>query len=209
MPSFSLFFYECLIEIKRWRENLLIAFYLVLGIFFYPFLAPDLSPSLKPVCLWIHIILTLQFALKELFKEQFASSQLDDFFCAAYSLEWLLFFKLVAQSFRFMIILWCILPFISLLLQLDLKETSLVLLTSLGTIPLVVFMTSITAALSINSSHPFIMPVVMLPLQLPILIFSVGIFLEPSFFAWMLILGLNLMMIPVCIFFVRTILRYL
>lgn len=127
--------------------------------------------DIAPAVIWIAFLLTSLFTVEAMFRTELDEGSLEPLLLSPYPLWWLMLAKSVAIWLASCLPLILSLPLLSLFLQLNLIETSVLILSLLAGSPALTLIAMVGAALTLalHRSGVFL-GLLMLPLYIPILI---------------------------------------
>jgi len=173
---------------------LLIIMLFPLGLGTDPYLLHRISPSI----IWVAALLSTLLSLDRIFRDDFLDGSLEQLIVGAPSVTPIIFGKIVAHWIMTGIPLILISPICSLFLSMNTETWLATVLTLLVGTPVLSFIGAIGAALTLNLKRPsIVLGIIIIPLYLPVLIFSTSVIrsasLELPYSGLLAILGAMLM----------------
>lgn len=161
---------------QRRGECLIPLLFFIIVVSLFPMgLGPDskLLTRIAPAVIWVAVVLSLLMSLESVFRQDYQEGTLEQFVLSPYPLSLLLLGKSIAHWVMIGIPLLVLAPFLSLLLQGSIEGLGVLGLTLILGIPTLSLLGSIGAALTIGLSNGgVLLAVLVLPLMMPIVIFS-------------------------------------
>lgn len=134
---------------------------------------PQLLMRIAPGIIWVAALLASLLSLERLFKDDFSDGGLEQLMLSPYPLPLLVTAKMIAHWLLTGLPIILISPLIAVLLSLDLNTYWAVLFTLLIGTPVLSFIGAIGVALTVGlRKGGIILSLIMLPLCIPVLIFS-------------------------------------
>ncbi len=128
-----------------------------------------------PGVIWISALLAHIMALDRMFHQDFADGSLEQLLLTPYTLTALVYAKLLAHWLMTTLPLIIITPLLSLFLQLSMVEMLVLMASLVIATPILTVIGGIGAALTVGlRGRVLLLPLLLLPLYIPILIFGSG-----------------------------------
>lgn len=135
----------------------------------------DLLSRIAPGVLWVALILSSLLAADRMFHDDYEDGALEVIALGPLPLELVAFAKAIAHWLTVGVPLMLMAPLLALLLNMDNKAFGPLMLTLLVGTPAVSFLASIGAALTVGMRKGgLLLPILILPLYVPVLIFGVS-----------------------------------
>ena len=170
--------YDILVTLRQafsWLTPIL--FFVIVVCLFPVAIGPDkvLLSKIAPGVIWVAALLAILLSIANIFKTDAQEGYLDLLLLSPYPLTLLVFSKVLSHWLTHCLPLILISPVLGMLLNLPLSEiTALVITLLLGT-PVLSLLGTIGAALVVEvRSHGLLLPILIMPLYIPILIFGTG-----------------------------------
>ena len=154
-----------------------LGFYLIIVAALPLGLGPDLNllSRIAPGVLWVALLLSSLLSADRMFHEDYEDGALEVIALGPLPLELVAFAKAIAHWLSVGIPLLLLAPLLALLLNMDVRAYMPLFLTLLAGTPAVSFLAGIGAALTLGlRKGGLLLPLLILPLYVPILIFSVS-----------------------------------
>ncbi|HSW68835.1 MAG TPA: heme exporter protein CcmB [Gammaproteobacteria bacterium] len=175
---FNLIYYEIQTTLRQaysWATPLL--FFVIVVTLFSLAVGPDesLLKKISPEIIWVAALLAILLSIGNLFQMDAKEGSLDLMLLSPYPLTLLVLCKLISHWLTHCLPLILISPILGFLLHLSpYEEYALIISLLLGT-PVLVLLGAIGAALIVGiQSHGLLLPVLIMPLYIPVLIFGTG-----------------------------------
>lgn len=138
--------------------------------------------SVAPAIVWVSALLSVLLSIHSLFKQEMEEGTLETLLLSPHSLTLLISIKLIAHWLSNSLPLICITPILGLLLHFTAKEEITLFITLLLGTPILTLLGSIAAALLVGiQHHGALLPVLIMPLYIPVLIFGTGTVITAGF----------------------------
>ncbi len=152
--------------------------FFVIVVFLFPFaLGPD-SILLKKVAsgiIWIAALLAILLSINNIFREDAEEGYLEQLFFSPYPLTLLVACKLLSHWLAYSLPLILISPLLGVFFNLDFYQEKILVLTLLLGTPVITMLGALGAALVVGlRGHGLLLPVLIMPLYIPVLIFGTG-----------------------------------
>jgi heme exporter protein B len=176
--------HEILITFRQaysWLTPLL--FFVIVVCLFPLALGPDknLLNKVAPGIIWVAALLAILISIGNLFKQDAQEGHLDLLLLSPHSLTLLVFFKIFSFWLTHCLPLILISPLLGLFLNLNAHEEFVLLVTLLLGTPVLCLLGAIGAALVVGvRGHGLLLPILIMPLYIPVLIFGTGTVLAAS-----------------------------
>lgn len=167
---------ECLIGIRKQTEivNPLLFFIIVTTLF--PLAStpnPKILKIMGPGVIWVAVLLATLLSLTRLFQEDYSDGSLEQFMLSTFPLPVIIFAKVSAQWLMLDLPIIILSPLIAVLFQLSWHVIGILIVTLLLGTPILCLLGSIAAAITVGLRNSgLLLAIVLLPLYIPILIFS-------------------------------------
>lgn len=136
---------------------------------------PNLLRQIAPGIIWVAALLSILLSINHLFREEFLTGSLDVLLLSPYSLTLLVLCKIFSHWIVHCLPLILISPLLGFLLNLRPYETFALVVTLLLGTPVLCLLGAIGAALLVGvRSHGLLLPILIMPLYIPVLIFGTG-----------------------------------
>ncbi|MCE3237428.1 MAG: hypothetical protein K0R24_409 [Gammaproteobacteria bacterium] len=134
---------------------------------------PSLLSKIAPGVIWVAALLAILISMNKLFSHDAQDGCLDGWLLSTYPLTLLVLVKLFSHWLTHCLPLIFISPLLGFLLHLPANEISALLLSLLLGTPVLLLLGAIGAALIVGiRSHGLLLPILIMPLYIPILIFG-------------------------------------
>lgn len=134
---------------------------------------PALLKRIAPGVIWVAALLAALLSFERLFKDDFIDGSLEQLMLTAYPLPWLVFAKVFAHWLLTGLPILLISPLLAVFLALDKNTYFALFLTLLIGTPILSLLGAIGVALTVGlRKGGILLSLIMLPLSIPILIFS-------------------------------------
>jgi len=140
-------------------------------------LGPDLNllSRIAPGVLWVALLLSALLTADRMFQDDYEDGSLEILALGALPLEMIVLAKSIAHWLTVGLPLLLVAPLLALLLNMEARAYGPLMLTLLAGTPAVSFLASIGAALTLGlSKGGVLLPLLILPLYVPVLIFGVS-----------------------------------
>lgn len=176
--------YEIMMTLRTAHNWLTPLLFFIITVSMFPLaLGPDtqLLHQIAPGILWVSALLATLLSINQLFRHDVEEGYIDLLLLSPYPLNLLVLCKIIGHWISYCLPLVCISPLLGLLLNLNAhEETTLCLSLLLGT-PVFILLGAIGSALTVGIRHSgLLLPILILPLYIPILIFGTGALLAAS-----------------------------
>jgi heme exporter protein B len=175
---FTIIKYEIQITLRQAHAWLTPLFFFVMIVCLFPFaLGSDknLLRTAAPAIIWIAAMLAILLSLRELFQSDAETRYLDHLSLSEHSLTSLVILKMLSHWILYCLPLILISPLLGLVLNLTTYEEMALILTLLLGTPVLILIGGIGAALLVGIRHSgVLLPVLIMPLYIPVLIFGTG-----------------------------------
>jgi heme exporter protein B len=143
---------------------------------------PLLLAKIAPGVIWVAALLAILISMNKLFSQDAEDGCLDGWLLSPYPLTLLVLSKIFSHWLTHCVPLILISPLLGFLLHLPANEMSALLLSLLLGTPVLMLLGAIGAALVVGiRSHGLLLPILIMPLYIPILIFGTSMFVEAHF----------------------------
>ncbi|MCD6038783.1 MAG: heme exporter protein CcmB [Gammaproteobacteria bacterium] len=181
---FTLMQYEIKITLRLAYSWLTPLLFFVIVVSLFPFaVGPDpiLLLKIAPGILWVSALLAILISIDHLFRDDAQTGYLDLLLLSPHPLSLLMLSKIFAHWLTHCLPLIIISPLLGFLLHLPANEEyALVMSLLLGT-PVLILLGAIGAALVVGiRSHGLLLPILIMPLYVPVLIFGTGALMAAS-----------------------------
>jgi heme exporter protein B len=134
---------------------------------------PNLLQTMGPGVIWVAALLSTLLSLNHLFRDDYLDGSLEAMILSANPLSFLIMLKLFSQWIVFVLPLIIVAPLLAFLFHLSLYAIGILLISLLLGTPILIFLGSIGAALTVGLRNGGLLMVLMLlPLYVPTLIFA-------------------------------------
>ncbi|GJM07346.1 MAG: heme exporter protein B [marine bacterium B5-7] len=128
-----------------------------------------------PGILWVMLLLSLLLSLDRLFAEDIHAGFLSEWICSRYDLSTIMFIKLCAFTISTLCPLLLVSPLLAYALHMPTKLIAVQCITILISTPTIICICALMAALTVHLRQAsFLLALLILPLLVPVLIFSLG-----------------------------------
>lgn len=136
---------------------------------------PNMLRQIAPGIIWVAALLSILLSINHLFREESLTGSLDLLLLSPYSLTLLVLCKIFSHWIVHCLPLILISPLLGFLLNLQPYETFALVVTLLLGTPVLCLLGAIGAALLVGvRSHGLLLPILIMPLYIPVLIFGTG-----------------------------------
>jgi len=170
--------YELLITMRAaysWVTPLL--FFIIVVCLFPLAIGPDIDllNKIAPGIIWVAALLAIVISINQLFSQDREEGYLDELLLSSYPLTLLISCKLISHWIAHGFPLIIISPCLGFILNLSThQEYALVMTLLIGT-PTLVLLGAIGSALTVGiRHHGLLLPILIMPLYIPVLIFAIG-----------------------------------
>ena len=126
-----------------------------------------------PGVIWVAALLSTLLSLNHLFRDDYLDGSLETMILSASSLSFLIMLKLFSQWIIFVLPLIIVAPLLAFLFHLSVQAIGVLLISLLLGTPILIFLGSIGAALTVGLRNGGLLMILMLlPLYVPTLIFA-------------------------------------
>jgi heme exporter protein B len=177
-PLFSFLYHDIILSCRQsfsWITPLI--FFIMVVCLFPIALGPDATVlnKIAPGIIWVAALLAILISLGKLFQDDIHEGHLDLLLLSPRSLTLLVCCKVLSFWMIHCLPLILISPLLGLLLHLNLLQESTLIVTLLLGTPVFCLLGAIGAALTVGiRGHSLLLPILIMPLYLPILIFGTG-----------------------------------
>lgn len=134
---------------------------------------PALLKRIAPGIIWVAALLAALLSFERLFKDDFIDGSLEQLMISAYPLPWLVSAKVFAHWLLTGLPILLVSPILAIFLSLDIKTYFALFFTLLIGTPILSLLGAIGVALTVGlRKGGILLSLIMLPLSIPILIFS-------------------------------------
>lgn len=166
------------LALRQPGDLLTVLMFFALVIMLFPFALgaePRLLLRIIPGALWVAMLLANQVALSRLYESDWRSGQLEQLTISRLALEWIVLGKVLVHWLVICLPLVMVSPLIALAFQLDGYAVLILTLSLLTGSGALAFTGSMGAALTLGATRSALLqPLLILPLQVPLLIFGVA-----------------------------------
>lgn len=128
-----------------------------------------------PAILWVMFLLSLLLSLDRLFADDIRAGFLSEWICSHYDLSTIMFIKLCAFTLSTVCPLLLVTPLLAYALHMPSQIIAIQCITILVSAPTIVCICALMAALTVHIRQAsFLLALLILPLLVPVLIFSLG-----------------------------------
>lgn len=179
---FTLIYQDMLMTFRQAFSWLTPAIFFVLVVAFFPLaLGSDnaLLAQIGPGIIWISALLAILISISNLFRSDLAEGTLDLFILSGHSLTAIVFCKVISHWLTTCLPLILISPLLGLLLNLSFHQDLLLMVSLLLGTPVLILIGAIGSALTVGVRQGgLLLPILIMPLYIPILIFGTGILMS-------------------------------
>ena len=164
-----------------WLTPLL--FFVIVVCLFPIALGPDKTELMKvaPAVIWVACLLAVLISIGNLFRHDAEEGFLDLLLASPHSLTMLALAKIISHWIMHCLPLICISPLLGILLGLSLHQEIVLFFTLLLGTPILSLLGAIGAALTVGiRTHGLLLPILIMPLYIPVLIFGTSTLLAAS-----------------------------
>lgn len=137
--------------------------------------------KMAPGIIWIAALLAILMSIDSLFRHDAQEGYLDLLLLSTYPLTVLILCKTISHWLTHCLPLILITPLLGLLLQLNTHELYALMITLLLGTPTLILIGAMGAALTVGiRGHGLLLPILILPLYIPVLIFGTGTLIAAS-----------------------------
>lgn len=176
---FTLIRHEIIITMRQAYSWLTPLLFFVMVVCLFPLaVGPDkiLLNKMAPGIIWVAALLAILMSMNQLFRKDAEEGNLDLWLLSPYPLTLLVACKILSHWIMHCLPLILVAPFLGLLLQLQLQEEIALFITLLLGTPVLCLLGAIGAALIVGiRGHGLLLPILIMPLYIPVLIFGTGI----------------------------------
>lgn len=170
--------HDILMTLRQAHSWLTPVLFFVIVVCLFPFaLGPDqtLLNKIAPGIIWVAVLLAILISIGNLFKNDAQEGYLDLLLLSSYPLSLLVFAKILSHWLTHCLPLILISPVLGILLNLSAQEEFALIVSLLLGTPVLSLLGAIGAALLVGvRSHGLLLPVLIMPLYIPVLIFGTG-----------------------------------
>ncbi|MDR3478291.1 MAG: heme exporter protein CcmB [Gammaproteobacteria bacterium] len=158
-------------------------FFVIVVCLFPLALGPDENTLNKvaPGIIWVGALLAIVMSIGNIFRSDAEEGHLDLLLLSAHPLTLLVLCKLISHWITHCLPLIVISPLLGILLHLNIHEESVLVISLLLGTPVFVLLGAIGSALVVGiRSHGLLLPILIMPLYIPVLIFGTGSMIAAS-----------------------------
>ncbi len=134
-----------------------------------------LLKQITPAIIWIAALLAILLSLNSLFQKEADEGYLENWLLSPHSLTFIISCKLFSHWLIYVFPLILISPLLGFLLHLSAQEEGVLIITLLLGTPVLTLFGAIGSALTIGiRGHGLLLPILIMPLYVPVLIFATG-----------------------------------
>ena len=175
----AIFYREYKITFRNFYDVLSIFLFFFLGILIFVFsIGADKETFnyMSVGIIWTLLLLSTNLTINKFYKEDFNDGNIILFNICGLSFELIVIVKLITMWLFFQLPFIIILPIASLIFDIELKKSLLILYTFLIASPILTSLSSISGAMNLLNNRNFtIGSIIIMILSIPLIIFSVGI----------------------------------
>ncbi|MHB1948742.1 MAG: heme exporter protein CcmB [Gammaproteobacteria bacterium] len=183
-PLLTILRHDILLTLRQAFTWLTPLIFFVIVICLFPLaLGPDktLLNQIAPGIIWVAALLAILISIGHLFRNDEQEGHLDLLLLSPHPLTLLVFCKILSYWITNCLPLIILSPVLGFLLQLDTYEEYVLFITLLLGTPVLCLLGAIGAALTVGiRSHGLLLPVLIMPLYIPVLIFGTGTIMAAS-----------------------------
>jgi heme exporter protein B len=180
--AFSLVLRQChrelLIQVRQIHFLINSCLFLLIFLLMFPLtLKPDLSllRTIAPGLVWMAILLSMLLSSERLFQQDYEQGVIEQWLVSGQPLPLLVSAKVIAHWLFNLLPLLSLCPLVALLFSLSAWEAWVLALTIVCATPALLFLCALVAAFGIGmNQRGILMALILLPLTIPLLIFSSG-----------------------------------
>ena len=172
-------FREILLQIRQ--PHLVVntcLFFLMILVFFPLTMSPDadLLRKVAPGLVWISILLSMFLSAERMFQQDYDDGVIEQWLVSGNPISIFVGAKITIYWFVNLIPILLFCPFLAILFALDQHETWILIISLVLGTPAILAICTLAAAFSTNIKHKgLLMPLILLPLTIPIMIFGSSI----------------------------------
>jgi heme exporter protein B len=181
---FTLIRHEILMTLRQATSWLTPLLFFIIVISLFPLTLdkdPVLLNKIAPGIIWVTVLLAVLLSIEHLFQNDLEEGSLDALLLSPHPLTLLIFCKILSHWIMYCLPLILISPILGFLLNLNFEEQLALIITLLLGTPVLCLLGAIGAALIVGlRSHGLLLPILIMPLYIPILIFGTGTVITAS-----------------------------